>query len=1052
MDWANLSRRANEVACDAASCERQSGEENVTGLEGSQGLLHKVFEKQVKRTPDAIAIVHEKNQITYAELNRKANHIAHELLARGVLPDQSVALYTERGVEMVCGLLGIIKAGGGYVPLEPSYPTERVKFILEDSTPVVLVTQASLAERAAMFGLPLVILDDEHNQPDYNPTLPALSRNNLAYVIYTSGSTGMPKGVLVQHANLLELFSATADLFRFVGTDVWTLFHSVCFDFSVWELWGGLLYGGRVVVVPYLTARLPDAFYRLICSEGVTVLNQTPSAFTRLISAQASDSSGQGAHALRVVIFGGEALEFARLRSWVARNGVERPRLVNMYGITETTVHVTYRELKHEDMVAGRGSVVGHAISSLEVHILDERLQPVCGGDSGEIYVAGAGVARGYQKRAGLTAERFIANPFGLNPGGRLYKTGDLGRWGDNGDIEYLGRNDQQVKIRGYRIEPGEVEAQLLRHPCVTDAAVIAREDDPGDKRLVAYVLADVELMKQQEPEKGAGAEIVNQWKELYESTYSEDTERPTFAGWNSSYNGQPIPDDQMQEWLHNTLERIRCLRPRKVLEIGCGVGLLLEHLAPECEVYHGSDISAVAVDRLRSWLSTRTELRHVHVEQASALDLKGLQPGGYDTVILNSVVQLFPDIEYLRTVLERAVSWVAPGGRIFVGDVRYLGLWRTFQSSVQLERADPHTTAGRLRSRISRALEREKDLLLDPTFFVQLPDQIPGISGAQVLLKRGESENELTRYRYDVVLEVRSPRLEPYEEECIDWSERHDPNTMLSAVGRVGRLDSTRIRGVRNRRVSKDVVAATAIERADPSHTVEEIRSLISHAQTEGEDPEELWKLGQSFGYDVQVVWSPGAEDGRFDVVLTDPTCSRKPMPIRLPYDGGGQSWQRIPRTYSNDPWGKSLQRQLVSQLRAYLKEQVPQYMMPSAIVVLDELPLTENGKLDRRRLPAPEDRAQLGQGYVAPRSATEELLSELWGSVLNLDEVGVADDFFELGGNSMLGIKLVLNSASYALPLSVVDVFECPTIARMAEVVEERMQNIPEPLQSEL
>jgi amino acid adenylation domain-containing protein len=453
--------------------------------------IHQLFEAQAARTPDGVAAVYEGDSLTYRELNQAANRLAHHLISRGVGPEVRVGICLERSLEMVVAILAVLKAGGAYVPLDPGYPADRLAFILADSaTPVLITREALRGALPAREGVQAVSLDGAATEiaaeSAENPESGA-APHSLAYVIYTSGSTGAPKGALIEHRNVARLFSATDAWFGFGADDVWTLFHSYAFDFSVWELWGALLYGGRVVVVPHLVSRDPEAFHALVQREGVTVLNQTPSAFRQFIRV---DGERGGELALRNVIFGGEALEPASLREWVERRGVDAPRLVNMYGITETTVHVTYRPLGREDVFGGSGSPIGRAIPDLRLYVLDPAGRPVPIGVPGELYVGGAGVARGYLNRPELTAARFIENPFGA---GKLYRTGDRVRWMADGTLEYLGRLDEQVKIRGFRIELGEIEAALRQSPGVADCTVIVRQDETGDRRLVAYVVGAAE-------------------------------------------------------------------------------------------------------------------------------------------------------------------------------------------------------------------------------------------------------------------------------------------------------------------------------------------------------------------------------------------------------------------------------------------------------------------------------------------------------------------------------------------------------------------------------
>jgi amino acid adenylation domain-containing protein len=456
--------------------------------------LHELFEQQVEKTPDAVAVVFENQQLTYAQLNIKANQLAHHLQNVGVQPETLVGICMERSLEMVIGILAILKVGAAYVPLDPTYPTERLHFVLEDAQLKFILTQQKQSHKLSNDKTQLICLDTDGEiiaqQSRDNPNSQVIPAS-LAYIIYTSGSTGKPKGVLVNHANVVRLFAATDAWFKFNQQDVWTLFHSVAFDFSVWEIWGALLHGGRLVVVPYEVSRSPQAFYELLAQQQVTVLNQTPSAFRQLIQVDESVAAAEKLRHIRYVIFGGEALELQTLQPWFEQYGDKSPQLVNMYGITETTVHVTYCPLTCADVTQAQGSVIGRPIRDLQVYLLDQHQQLVPVGVPGEMYIGGAGLARGYLNRPELTQQKFISHPFAL--GTRLYRSGDLARYLPNGQLEYLGRIDNQVKIRGFRIELGEIEAILTQHPLIREAVLVAREDVHGDQRLVAYIVTKLD-------------------------------------------------------------------------------------------------------------------------------------------------------------------------------------------------------------------------------------------------------------------------------------------------------------------------------------------------------------------------------------------------------------------------------------------------------------------------------------------------------------------------------------------------------------------------------
>ena len=451
------------------------------------------FESQAASTPRAAAVSFEGEQITYAELNRRANRLAHHLAAIGIKAGDRAGICLHRSVGMVVSILAILKAGAAYVPIDPAYPRDRIDFILKDSAVSALITESDAASDLDQQVTRVIYLDTDaaliarqletNRNSDVTP-------DHVAYVIYTSGSTGRPKGVLVTHENVIRLMLATEAWFHFDQRDVWTLFHSFAFDFSVWEIWGALLYGGRLVVVPYWVSRTPEMFYQMLLEERVTVLNQTPSAFRQLMQADVELGNANTPLDLRYVIFGGEALDPSSLQTWFACHGDSSPQLINMYGITETTVHVTYRRIRAGDLLNG-ASMIGQPIPDLQLYLLDENMEPVPVGVAGEIYVGGAGVALGYWNRPELTAQRFLCDPFSPVPGARLYRSGDLARRLWNGDHEYLGRADDQVKIRGFRIELGEIEAALTQHQAVREALVLARSAGSGDAQLTAYLIAE---------------------------------------------------------------------------------------------------------------------------------------------------------------------------------------------------------------------------------------------------------------------------------------------------------------------------------------------------------------------------------------------------------------------------------------------------------------------------------------------------------------------------------------------------------------------------------
>lgn len=1006
--------------------------------------LHALFQDQVQRTPDSPAVRLGDQSLTYQELDVRTNRVTQVLRSCGVGSDQIVAVCAERSVEMVVALLGILKAGAAYLPLDPRYPMARLSYLLSDSAPSVLLTQEHLREALPSTSAAVICL--EHMRDELRPdgaedTAPGRhvpSPSNLMYVIYTSGTTGDPKGVMVEHGGVVNRLAWMQARYRLSGTDKVLFKTPYTFDVSVWEIFWPLLTGAELIIAKPEGHRDPDYLRALIEETGVSFVHFVPSMLGPFLERCHIGSC----RTLRHVICSGE--ELPRSLAQIALKHLPETRLSNLYGPTEASIDVSEWECRSEDV--GSRVPIGGPISNIKLYALDALLRPVPIGVVGEIYIGGVGVARGYLNRPTLTAERFVADPVEDAPGSRLYRTGDLGRWRPDGVLEYLGRNDQQVKIRGFRIELGEVESQLTQYPQVKHAVVLAQEEAGGNKRLVAYMVPDLKSLKTEYTKANShhSSEMVNQWRSVYEERYATGTDGPNFDSYVSSYTSRPIPHKEMQEWVQNAVDRVRALKPRRVLDIGCGVGLVLEQLALHCESYRGIDFSHEAIERLRRWLKTRPEYDHVEVDQASALEVDDVQPGVYDVVVLNGVAQHFPDVDYLLAVLQRAAQWVSPRGAIFIGDVRPLCLLRALHTSIQLFRSAPTVTIGQLRSRIARAVERERDLLIDPVFFAQLAEQIPSISRTHLFLKAGRAENEMARYRYDVILEIGGSR-EQVNHTPVNWE---DSFKRFAAFLESSRLPALRLRGVINRRVSRDVAAMKLLDQGNASDTAEMLRESVASWPLAGEDPASFRLLGEKLGYQVQTIWRSGYEDGSFDVELRHATCFTDTTSGETD-NAETHASINAPSTYAcepgrqahNDPWLTSARDQLGVNVREFLRTRLPDYMVPTAFVLMDALPLTPSGKVDRKALPPPDAFAYATQSYVSASTPTEIRLSEIWKQVLNLERVGVEDNFFELGGHSLLGMRVAERGAQLLeVPLPALTVFQYPTIRTMAQFIDQQ------------
>ncbi|MGW1241725.1 non-ribosomal peptide synthase/polyketide synthase [Streptomyces bobili] len=972
---------------DADERHRLLEQGNGTARDVAAVPVPQAFEAQVAATPDAVALVRGEVELTYRQLNARANRFAHSLIARGVGPEQTVAVALPRSVESVVAVLGVLKAGAAYLPVDPAYPQARIAYMLADARPVLMVDDPALVTEVSAW-------------PETDPVV-ALDVRHPAYVIYTSGSTGRPKGVVVAHGGVASLVAGQIERFAIDPDSRVLQFASPSFDASVSEIYTALLRGAALVLPP-----TPDPVAALTDQDlAVTHVTVPPSVLAAV---------PEGSVRVTTLVVAGEACPPELVDRWASGR-----RMVNAYGPTETTVCATMSD----PLSPGAGvPPIGRPIADARVYVLDERLRPVPPGVAGELYVAGAGLARGYLNRPGLTAGRFVACPFGA--GERMYRTGDLVRWLGDGQLEYVGRADDQVKVRGFRIEPGEVEAALAEHPAVARAAVLAQDD-----RLVGYVVPH----QAEDRDSGLEADHVGEWQDIYDAlpiTPEEAGFGQNFVGWNSSYDTSPIPVEQMREWRDATVARILALRPRRVLEVGVGTGLLLSQIAPHCETYWATDFSATAVEALSAQVARQDDLvGRVVLQTRPAHDTDGLPSERFDTIVINSVVQYFPSADYLADVIGKLMRLLVPGGTLFVGDVRNLRLLRPLATAVQLHRTGADGDLAAVLHAVEQAVRVEKELLVDPDFFTVLRERATDIGAVAMEVKSGRHHNELTRYRYDVTLH--KPPVGPVvasQSVELEWGRQiAGPDELRELLARP-HAEVLRITGVPNRRVVRESALARAVRDGDGS-LPELLERLHGPEDSELPDPEDFRAIGLEFDQEVSVTWSATAAD-RLDVVLADPRALHG-SPVE-PYRSALTTSTPL-ASLTNRPTGGRGTGALIGELRAWLRGRLPDYLIPSAFVALETLPLTASGKLDRRALPAP-GLAPAGAGR-APRTPQEQLLAELFAEVLGLAQVGVEDSFFDLGGHSLLATRLASRvRTTLGAELEVRTLFETPTVAGLA------------------
>ncbi|PHM53921.1 non-ribosomal peptide synthetase [Xenorhabdus sp. KK7.4] len=996
--------------------------------------FHELFEDQVLIHPEKNALIFGTDSLSYQSLNEQSNQLAHYLIQQGIKPDTLVALCVPRSLQAVVALLGILKAGGAYVPLDPGYPKARLQYMLEHSEVEFILTETQEVEKLPITQQKVICLDTDTIQlqlqqmPGVNITENErpypLTENNLAYVIYTSGSTGKPKGVMLEHKGWVNL-ALSQDVLFDVNSNIHVLqFASWSFDAMILEMSMTLAYGSTLYLISETQRRSPELMDELVEKHQITHAVLPPALLPHL--------NFDKWHSVSTLLLAGEAV-----LPQIAVQWSQNRQLFNVYGPTECTSIVTTALLTDERIT------IGKPLPNVVMRVLDPEGNLVPMGVIGELHIGGVQLARGYRNSPEITEKQFIRDPFSSpstnEQENRLYRTGDLVRWTHDGQLDFIGRIDSQVKIRSHRIELGEIESVLSKHNALSSAAVIAYGQDE-DKKLIAYVCPSTEWLGEKAIEFNAHS--VNNWTEIFDEQYRQPTMETTqkedisegvtaesdFGGWMNSYTEQPIAVAQMEEWLADIMKRIDSLNPHRLLEIGCGSGLLLYRYAEQCESVVATDISSEVLNRHQHMLQQRG-WSHVELRRGDALNSGTLHAGEFDSVVINSVVQYFPNVQYLEKMFEQIIPALTTGGRILLGDIRNLDLLTAHATAIEQSRLNgQRIQVGSLANRIQRRLQQEPEFLLSPTYFAQLPERHPEISRVDILVKRGVGNNEMMRYRYDVILHKRDENTGSLCERSINW---HNFDSLENLKNRLqaGTEETFGISGIPNARVKDEFVLAEGLRHWPANQVItppENASGFSPQALKQIQELESLLQYAEQCGYQCGVTWSQQQPD------LLDIIFSRGELPPVLARTDYNQVH------LANYPQISAINGELSELLESTLKQQLPEYMVPSLYIPLERMPLSLNNKVDKKALPVPNEDDLRRQTYVAPRSEMEIKISQLWRKLLNVNQVGIYDNFFTLGGHSLQAtrfISSIRNDLGIEVPLR--SVFEHPTLEQLSQII---------------
>ncbi|TQV77358.1 amino acid adenylation domain-containing protein [Aliikangiella marina] len=1002
--------------------------DNSKGRSKTEKSVLDLISEQVSKSPNQVALSFNGRELSFDKLDRLSNQYARYFMAQGIGLGTVVALNLSRSIELIVSILGILKSGACYVPLDSSHPQERNSFIVKDSNASFVIGVNDLAENIEVRHIDLndeIVSELIDTQLDSLPLKhgKSISLLDIAYLIYTSGTTGKPKGVVVTHKNLSNYLSSLKPrLNNHLSGAI--LSSNLVFDATASAVFLPLISGLEIEIIADSNSMLEILTDYLMDDSDNYLFKLTPSHIKAIDTSEYSINK----RSKHLLLVGGEQLTKETVNK--VTKILPNAEIINQYGPSEATIGSSIYLFSKDKMAAygcQNNLSIGAPINNCQFYVLDNELNLLPLGQVGELYISGDGLANGYINHPILTAKSFIPNKFSKTPGERLYRTGDLVRYLSGGQLEFVCRRDKQIKFRGFRIELEEIESAINRSKSIK-SSIVNLIDNNDTNRLVAYVCPSKSYLLSASEKHNA--EHVNQWTEIYDDKYGNKANRDSFVednffGWNSSYTGKPIPLKEMQTWRDEVVERIISLKPKKLLEVGVGGGLLLFQYAEHCQSIHATDISSVALGSIKSEL-VRRQWEHVKLEQADALGILNYKDESFDTIVINSVAQYFPNQLYFEQFLDAALKCLKPGGKLFLGDIRNLDLHKSHLVAIEKSQLVQPVRVSQFSNDIHRRMQQEPELLISPSYFGQLSSLKSSVAQTDILVKNSRYNNEMSNYRYDVVItreQLNTINTPATELPWFKYGSKASMEALLKSkkYQQFGLSEVPNVRVQSNLAISEGLPEWSANKLVHPNEEPDKDVNLKNSVNLNN-----IISLASRYHYQCVATWS------QKDLACLDVYFYKDERPeikARNSY---------LIEHLMNYPQLPSLGQILASELDIELKQKLPNYMIPQLYITLENIPLTRNGKLDNYALPLPDDNDLNRVTYCKPRSNLEQQLCDIWQQLLGLEKVGIKDDFFAVGGHSLLATRLLTSirkELNVDLPLRTI--FEVPTVEELANEI---------------